>query len=111
MEEYSYLFYLSPLNYHGSNETNADLSTDGYSPATTDCTSIFTTTAGFLGKGSSKAEPGDKIAILFGCRTPFIVRREADHFILIGECFVHGLMNGEATTSIDDSRVESLKLW
>jgi hypothetical protein len=72
---------------------------------------MFTTTAGFLGKGSSKAEPGDMVAILFGCRTPFIVRRDADHFILMGECFVHGLMDGEAISNLDESRVEDLKLW
>ena len=41
-------------------------------------------------------EPGDLISIMLGCATPFIVREDAGRYILVGECYVHGLMHGEA---------------
>ncbi|KAF2665062.1 hypothetical protein BT63DRAFT_459683 [Microthyrium microscopicum] len=48
------------------------------------------------------AKPGDKIAILHGCNVPFLLRRvESDkkEFFLVGECYVHGIMLGEAFES------------
>lgn len=40
---------------------------------------------------------GDFVVIIHGCNAPFVVRptEREDHFRLIGECYVHGVMNGE----------------
>lgn len=46
------------------------------------------------------AQKGDLIVILFGGQTPFLLRKlesEVDDYALIGECYVHGIMDGEAT--------------
>jgi hypothetical protein len=53
-----------------------------------------------------EAEAGDFICIVLGCPTPFVLRRvvagggggEA-YYRLVGSCYVHGLMDGEALTS------------
>ena len=39
---------------------------------------------------------GDEVWILNGCMTPFILRRTERGHLLVGECFVHGIMYGEA---------------
>ena len=54
----------------------------------------------------SSAEIGDDIVIFHGARMPFVIRPvsqgpvesvgEAIHYELIGECFLHGVMDGEA---------------
>ena len=38
----------------------------------------------------------DIICVLFGSRVPFVMPKVDNHFILIMECFVLGLMDGEA---------------
>jgi hypothetical protein len=39
---------------------------------------------------------GDIICPFFGMATPFIVRREENGFIVIGDCYIQGLIDGEA---------------
>lgn len=56
------------------------------------------------------AEIGDVVCVLLGRRVPFAVRREEDgHYRLIGECYVHGLMDGEAM-AMDDIEVQDFVL-
>jgi hypothetical protein len=41
------------------------------------------------------AEVGDIICLIDGAQTPFVLRRDADRLQLVGECYVHGIMDGE----------------
>lgn len=41
-------------------------------------------------------QPGDVVCVLFGGKLPFCLRPLGDRYLLVGECYVHGLMNGEA---------------
>jgi hypothetical protein len=51
---------------------------------------------GFLGLGPQQSRPGDKIVIFLGPKVPYILRkREFGQFQLIGEAYVHGIMDGE----------------
>ncbi len=56
---------------------------------------FFITVDGHMGIGSRKMQKGDDVFILFGGRIPYILRQVGDHFRLVGECYIHGLMNGE----------------
>ncbi|CAN9308419.1 unnamed protein product [Alternaria alternata] len=52
---------------------------------------------GYLGFGPSTALPGDSLVVLLGCFTPMILRPlENGAYIIIGRCYVQGLMDGEA---------------
>ncbi|KAK5115178.1 hypothetical protein LTR85_009936 [Meristemomyces frigidus] len=57
--------------------------------------SFFVTEHGFLGMGHSALQPGDEVVVAFGCGTPLVLRREADHHVLVGPCDVLAIMNGE----------------
>ncbi|KAF2267312.1 hypothetical protein CC78DRAFT_614253 [Lojkania enalia] len=49
---------------------------------------------------------GDLIAIVFGCSTPLVIRRSAEHFQIVGEAYVEGMMDGAALRLIDDCECE-----
>lgn len=38
---------------------------------------------------------GDRTCLLYGGQVPFILRREGRYHLFKGECYVHGLMDGE----------------
>jgi hypothetical protein len=50
------------------------------------------------GLAPKKAEKNDIICILFGCSVPVILREVEgeDRYIFIGECYAHGIMDGES---------------
>jgi hypothetical protein len=47
---------------------------------------VFVTSEGRLGLGPHVARPGDVVAVLFGGRTPFILRERAGQHLLLGQC-------------------------
>ncbi|KAF2139895.1 uncharacterized protein K452DRAFT_253498 [Aplosporella prunicola CBS 121167] len=58
---------------------------------------LFTTKLGYMGIGPRSTWPGDRVAVLLGGRTPYVLRSAwGGKFKFVGECFVHGLMQGEA---------------
>jgi hypothetical protein len=67
---------------------------------------FFVSTNGFMGLVPQNATAGDEICILFGLATPFVIRRQGGHFRFIGECFVYGLMDGEAIEELPEGKVE-----
>ena len=76
---------------------------------------VFSTEQGFLGNASPNIREGDVVVILLGGRTPFILRKDSAHWLLVEACYskykealhfyddnlnqmpfsVHGLMQGE----------------
>ena len=58
---------------------------------------LTTTTRGYLALAPLRTQRGDVISILFGCSTPMVLRPLGSHYRLIGEAYVHGIMDGEGT--------------
>ncbi|WKT52850.1 Heterokaryon incompatibility [Fusarium oxysporum f. sp. vasinfectum] len=58
---------------------------------------LLITYRGYMGLAPWNAQIGDKVAILHGGETPFILRniKGTEDFSLVGEAFVYGLMAGE----------------
>ncbi|TVY87284.1 Heterokaryon incompatibility protein 6,OR allele [Lachnellula willkommii] len=54
--------------------------------------------SGHLGIGPNETQPGDVLVIFLIAQVPYILRRHSEHntLRLVGEAYVHGLMNGEA---------------
>jgi hypothetical protein len=62
---------------------------------------FFTTGRGFVGVGPAATHKGDKVAIFDGSAVPSLTReykRVDEKWVckFVGECYIHGLMNGEA---------------
>ncbi|KAE9362704.1 hypothetical protein N431DRAFT_551181 [Stipitochalara longipes BDJ] len=60
------------------------------------------TKKGYMGFVPRKTEVGDLVCIFAGAKTPFIIRGKAwngeeenETYSLVGECFFHGMMDGE----------------
>jgi hypothetical protein len=57
---------------------------------------IFQTSNRYLGLGPPLMKEEDVICIISGFPVPYILRPEGSHFLLVGPCFVMGIMDGEA---------------
>ena len=78
---------------------------------------FFVTGNNYMGLAPSISRPGDEVCILFGCPVPFIIRPlevrklwmdtgemvEQKHYVLVGESYAYGLMDGEA---LEDTRMK-----
>jgi hypothetical protein len=56
---------------------------------------IFATADGFVGKGPRPVQVGDIICCIPGCLTPLIVRPRGRDHIIIGNCYIDHMMNGQ----------------
>ena len=62
---------------------------------------VFITPRGLAGLGNHALEEGDVVALILGTCVPYILRPVASgtsttrQYQLVGECYVHGIMNGE----------------
>ena len=70
---------------------------------------LFISEAGSLGLCPNEAKEGDLICILFGSDTPFALRPlDNGNHLLVGECYVDGLMDGQAILNIAREKVETI---
>jgi hypothetical protein len=68
---------------------------------------FFKTFPEWHGTASVFMEPGDIIVVLFGSRVPFILRKLGATYRLISDCYVLGLMDGEAIDMWKNGELES----
>lgn len=48
-----------------------------------------------MGLGPAGTQPGDVICVFLGGAVPWVIREDGDDDVLVGECYVHGIMDGE----------------
>ena len=71
---------------------------------------FFITSKGYYGLGRPEITIGDKIGGFLGATVPFASRSRDNHNILIGECYVQGLMAGEAIEQMERGEVNACEL-
>jgi hypothetical protein len=59
------------------------------------------TRKGYFLVGPPVVEAGDVICVLLGGKLPFCLRPVGAHHMLVGECYVYGLMKGEAIEMVE----------
>jgi hypothetical protein len=70
---------------------------------------FFVTEKGYMGIGPNSMQPTDIVCVLFGGKTPFVLRPTStpNEYLLLGECYVYGLMDGEAMDAYERGEIES----
>jgi hypothetical protein len=68
--------------------------------------SLFLTSDGRLGSGPAQMQVGDTIFVLPLCIVPVLLRKANNHYLLVGVCFVLGLMDGEIANIVQENCLE-----
>ncbi|TVY91155.1 Heterokaryon incompatibility protein 6,OR allele [Lachnellula willkommii] len=75
---------------------------------------LMTTKNGYLGWApdniyggdEEQTRSGDLVAIVFGCSTPMIIRPMGKWFLVVGEAYVQGIMDGEAMEVLETGKAK-----
>ena len=62
---------------------------------------MFYTQKGYIGLGVPGIAEWDIVAILQGCKVPLMLREHGSHFIIVGPCYVPGMMDSEAVAEME----------
>jgi hypothetical protein len=74
---------------------------------------FFVTEKGYFGLGNPDTQVGDQVWVLIGGKVPFVLRPVVDDdgtssfdnsFQLVSDCYLHGIMDGEAMADGDDDQ-------
>lgn len=76
---------------------------------------FFITSNGLPGMGPRNTKVGDTVAVLAGANMPFILREGTsphgrNAYTVVGVCYVHGIMDGEAVVGPNAGKVEEISL-
>ncbi|KAI1384118.1 HET-domain-containing protein [Hypoxylon trugodes] len=66
---------------------------------------VFRTSKGYIGLGPALAEAGDDIAVVQGAKVPLVLRAKDSQWTLQGDCYLRGIMQGEAYREDELSRM------
>ncbi len=76
--------------------------------------SMAESASGLMGLVPKSAEKGDRIYALCGGQVLYVLREDAGAHLLIGECYMHGVMDGESVAFVHaqgrDPRLEELAI-
>ncbi|KAN0122842.1 Heterokaryon incompatibility protein (HET) domain containing protein [Hyaloscypha variabilis] len=67
---------------------------------------LFTTSKGYMGVGPKVSKAGDVVCVLGGGTVPILLRPANGHFQVVGESYVHGIMEGEAVQLWRDNELK-----
>ena len=73
-------------------------------PSATRHRGLFLTQNGYMGLATSRIAAGDRVCVLPSCPLPLILREEGSECVLVSECFVLGLMDGEVLKDVEQGR-------
>jgi hypothetical protein len=65
----------------------------------------------YIGIAPQESQKGDIICIFFGCSVPVVLQPQEDgEFKFVGECYVHGVMDGEAVDPMPSGKEQWFKM-
>jgi hypothetical protein len=67
--------------------------------------SFILTERDYMGLAPPGTKIGDIVCVLLGYKVPIILRQVEDHYLLVGDSFVYGLMDGEALQDFIEGNV------
>jgi len=99
---------VAPIYEHHENQYHPNVDPYGYQLLAQQvgiARQVFNTLKGYLGIGPNIQQPNDQIWVLLGAKSPFLLRPKGDYFLVVGECYVHGFMKGEAIKEMNEGRL------
>jgi hypothetical protein len=75
---------------------------------------FFETDGGYLGLAPKGTLPGDVISIVKGSHARMVLRKVEDHYLVIGSCWVYGLMKHDEATQLletGQASIQRLEIW
>jgi hypothetical protein len=67
---------------------------------------FFVTREGYIGMADWAIQEGDEVCLLYSGQALYVVRKEGDHFLFLGDCYVPGLMDGEILSMRESGKVK-----
>jgi hypothetical protein len=67
---------------------------------------------GFIGLAPNTGA-GDIVLVLLGGQVLYVLRSAAEHFIFVVECYIHGMMDGEAIEMLENGSrpLQTVEIW
>jgi hypothetical protein len=97
-EDLKRLFY----EWHGSTSSLAKINEKFKRNIDLTKRTLFVTCDGHIGIGSPKVRAGDELCMIFGGGTAMdVIRLLSGKYQLVGACYFHGYMNGEAMLELE----------
>jgi len=62
---------------------------------------VVRTAEGYIGLAPAQVDPDDLVLLCRGGRLPIVLRRKGDAWEFIGDCYIHGLMDGKRWTVLE----------
>lgn len=66
---------------------------------------LFITAKGYMGMGPPDSQIGDKICVVLGCDKPLVIRAIGEKYLVVGKCYIYGLMNGEILAEVEEGKM------
>ncbi|KAF6806321.1 ankyrin and het domain-containing protein [Colletotrichum sojae] len=107
-EEYLGLCRSDPTSF----DAYRDIFTRSFDGRASSSASLFTTESGYVGRGIRDVQPEDVVAVLFGSRTPVVLRSvgAGSKYMFVSACYVGGLMFGELMDQLDVEGARGVKV-
>lgn len=71
---------------------------------------FFITQNQYIGIGPRAMRPDDKIFVPFGCDVPLVIRFTGKEYVVIGSCWIYGLMKGEIMEELKRGNIDPQEL-
>jgi hypothetical protein len=71
---------------------------------------LIGTCQGRIGLTNPAAKAGDSIMVVKGCNVPMVFRPDGAYWRLIGECYLHGIMDGEVAERVERGESKLINL-
>jgi hypothetical protein len=65
---------------------------------------LFLSKRGYIGLCPAEAREDDLLCILLGVRVPLVLRKQSEHYVIIGDCYIDGVMDGELIPEVEAGR-------
>lgn len=66
---------------------------------------FFVTQNGYMGLAPRFAKKGDLICVLLGCSVPIIIRKVEANYVVVGDAYIYGMMQGEMMEEVEKGRL------